>query len=138
MVASREIQVETRGEDDLVDVSERVQALADESGVRDGVAHLFVVGSTAALTTIEFEPGLAQDFPDALERLAPRDAPYRHEERWHDDNGHSHVRASLLGPSLAVPIRAGRLALGTWQQIVLVECDTRSRKRTLIVTILGE
>ena len=104
----------------------------------DGVAFLFVPGSTGALTTIEYEPGLISDFPVALERLAPKDLPYEHEKRWHDGNGHSHVRASLLGPDLSVPFQKRKLLLGTWQQIVFVELDVRPRDRTIIVQVIGE
>ncbi|GIV07337.1 MAG: hypothetical protein KatS3mg017_0539 [Fimbriimonadales bacterium] len=104
----------------------------------NGIATVFVVGSTAALTTIEFEPGLVQDMHTALERIAPRNAPYAHEARWHDDNGHSHIRASLLGASLTVPIVGGRMTLGAWQQIVLIDFDTRPRTRTVHVQVMGE
>jgi secondary thiamine-phosphate synthase enzyme len=97
-----------------------------------------VSGSTAGLTTIEYEPGLVQDLPAAFERIAPRSARYRHHERWGDDNGHSHVRASLLGPSLVVPVEGGRLLLGTWQQIVLVDFDTRARRRDVVVQLWGQ
>lgn len=102
----------------------------------DGVLHLFVIGSTAAITTIEFEPGLEHDFGAAMERIAPRGAHYQHEARWGDDNGHSHVRASLVGPSLSVPVAGGEPVLGTWQQIVLLEFDTRARDREVVATIL--
>jgi secondary thiamine-phosphate synthase enzyme len=132
------VSVATRGDSEMVDVTERVQALVAEHGFREGQALVFVVGSTAAVTTVEFEPGLRQDVPAALERLAPRDAPYAHEQTWHDDNGHSHVRASLLGPSLAVPFTEGRLLLGTWQQVVLIDFDTRPRRRELVVQLSGE
>jgi len=99
---------------------------------------VFVPGSTGALTTIEYEPGLIHDFPAALERIVPRNIRYEHERRWHDGNGHSHVRASILGPSLTVPFTNGKLALGTWQQIVFVELDVRPRTRELVVQIVGE
>ena len=135
---SGSIDVRTRGENDLLDLTQEVWRFATESGVRNGLVHLFVIGSTAALTTIEFEPGLVHDFPAALERIAPKGARYLHEEKWHDDNGHSHVRASLIGPSLTVPFMEGKLQLGTWQQIVLLECDTRPRERTITVQLIGE
>jgi secondary thiamine-phosphate synthase enzyme len=109
------------------------------SGVRDGTVTIFHIGSTAGLTTTEFEPGLAEhDLEAAFERIAPADGHYVHEQTWHDDNGHSHVRASLLGPSLSVPFVEGHLMLGTWQQIILVDFDTHARKRTVICQIIGE
>jgi len=133
-----EIDCSTRGNDEVVDLSEEVQAAVAESGVTLGQAALLVHGSTAALTTLEFEPGLVNhDIAAAMERLAPRDARYEHEETWHDDNGHSHVRASVVGPSLALPIVDGRIPLGTWQQIVLVDFDTRPRERTVHMSVVG-
>lgn len=135
---SERIKLRTKGEVDMIDITTEVESLVTGSRIRNGIATVFVQGSTAAVTTIEYEPGLLSDFPSLLERIAPRNAVYEHEERWHDGNGHSHVRASLLGPSLTVPINEGRLTLGTWQQLVLVELDTRSRTRELVVQILGE
>lgn len=129
------IQVRTVGEGDIHDLTPYVRKIAAQY-VGDGVLHLFVIGSTAAITTIEFEPGLVHDFPAAMERIAPRDAHYQHEARWGDDNGHSHIRASLVGPSLTVPLAAGEPILGPWQQIVLVEFDTRPREREVVVTIV--
>lgn len=120
---------------ELFDVTGLIQREVDAAGVGEGFVILFVPGSTAALTTIEFEPGLREDFPRFLERIAPRDISYAHDLTWHDSNGHSHVRASLLGPSLTVPFARGKLLLGTWQQIVLVELDVRPRRRELIVQI---
>jgi secondary thiamine-phosphate synthase enzyme len=137
-VVTKEIRVQTRGECDIVDLTDRVQEAIESSGLKHGLVTVFVGGSTAAITTIEYEPGLLQDLPAALERVAPKSAEYKHEERWHDGNGHSHVRASILGPSLVVPFRDGRLCLGTWQQIVLVELDIRARTRNIILQILGE
>jgi secondary thiamine-phosphate synthase enzyme len=122
---------------ELVDVTPMVQAEVTASEVDEGLVLVFVPGSTAAVTTIEFEPGLREDFPRFLERLAPRGRPYAHDLTWHDGNGHSHVRASLLGPSLCVPFQAGKLLLGTWQQIVMVELDTKTRRRDLIIQIAG-
>jgi secondary thiamine-phosphate synthase enzyme len=132
------LELETRGDSDIVDVTREVQALLARHGFRDGQALLFVVGSTAGLTTIEYEPGLLEDLPAAFERIAPRGIRYAHQEQWHDGNGHSHVRASLLGPSLCVPFAEGRLLLGTWQQIVLVDFDNRPRERRLVVQLTGE
>ena len=120
------------------DLTERVAALVADSEVSDGIVTVFVPGSTAGITTIEFEPGLVKDFPAAMERFSPRNAHYAHDARWHDGNGHAHVRASLLGPSLTVPIAGGAMTLGTWQQITLVDFDNRARQRRIQVTILGE
>jgi secondary thiamine-phosphate synthase enzyme len=132
------VQVSTRGDDEIVDLTAKVQAVLTKHGYREGQALIFVSGSTAGLTTLEYEPGLLQDLPDAFERIAPRGIRYHHEEAWHDGNGHSHVRASLLGPSLTVPFRGGELLLGTWQQIVLIDFDNRSRRREVVVQLSGE
>ncbi len=131
------INLETKGEMDIVDITHEVQKIVEESGIKDGIACVFCPGSTGAITTIEYEDGLLYDLPNALEKIAPKNAYYKHEERWHDGNGHSHVRASIIGPSLTVPIENGRLILGTWQQIVFVECDIRPRSRKIIVHIVG-
>ena len=132
------LECSTRGDDHIVDLTEQVQRAVAESGVTVGQAALLVHGSTAALTTVEYEPGLVNhDVAAALERIAPRDGRYEHEETWHDDNGHSHVRASLVGPSLALPVAGGRVPLGTWQQIVLIDSDTRPRKRTVHLSVVG-
>jgi len=122
----------------MIDITGEVQQILKSTDVNDGVVTLFVAGSTGALTTIEYEPGLLYDFPAMLERVAPKGIVYEHEKRWHDGNGHSHVRASLIGPSLAVPFNDQRLTLGTWQQIVFIELDTRSRRREIILQIIGE
>jgi secondary thiamine-phosphate synthase enzyme len=137
-IVTDSIRLETRGEADIADLTPQIQRLLDEHGFREGQALVFIPGSTAGLTTIEYEPGLLEDFPDAFERIAPRAARYAHHEQWHDGNGHSHVRASLLGPSLTVPFKDGRLLLGTWQQIVLVDFDNRSRDRRVVVQMTGE
>jgi len=137
-VVSERISLKTRGEVDMVDITAKVVDAVENERIENGIATIFVPGSTAAVTTIEYEPGLLTDFPSMLEKMAPRNAVYEHEKRWHDGNGHSHVRASLIGPSLTVPIKDGKLTLGTWQQLVLVELDTRSRSRELIVQIIGE
>lgn len=131
------IAVQTE-EMDIVDISQQAQQVVDASGIQNGIACIFNPGSTGAVTTIEHEPGLLEDLPAALERIAPRDITYRHEERWHDGNGHSHIRASLVGPSLSVPVTDGQLQIGTWQQIVFVECDVKSRQRSLLVQIIGD
>ena len=132
------VAVSTRGDSHMIDLTARVQEVVHRHRFREGQALVFVSGSTAGLTTVEFEPGLRKDLPAAFERLAPRGMRYEHEETWHDDNGHAHVRASLLGPSLAVPFDEGRLLLGTWQQIVLVDFDTRPRRRDVVVQLSGE
>ena len=137
MVETFTRHVKTTGQGDAHDVTGAVSAAVAESGISSGIATVFVVGSTAAVTTIEFEPGAVADLSAVFERLAPRDGDYRHHERWGDDNGSSHVRAAVLGPSLTVPFRQGALLLGTWQQIVLIELDTRPRTRQFIVQVLG-
>ena len=137
-VLTEHISVKTRGEVDIIDLTDKIERAVENSGLNKGIVTIFVPGSTGALTTIEYEPGLLQDFPAALERIAGRDISYEHEKRWHDGNGHSHVRASLLGPSLTVPFNDAKLILGTWQQIVFIELDVRSRARNLVVQIIGE
>jgi secondary thiamine-phosphate synthase enzyme len=120
------------------DLTDSVAAVVERSTVATGLAHVFNVGSTAAIGTIEFEPGLQKDLPTALDRLMPPSRDYGHEQAWHDGNGHSHLQATGLGPALTVPIGQGKVLLGTWQQIFLLECDTRPRERTIIVTIVGD
>lgn len=138
-VESHQFSVESRGDNDVINITDAVTAAVNSGRITDGTATVFVVGSTAGITTTEFEPGLVQrDLEAAFEGIAPKDGRYLHEETWHDDNGHSHVRASLLGPTLQVPIIEGRLPLGTWQQIVLIDFDTRPRTRTIIVQVVGE
>jgi secondary thiamine-phosphate synthase enzyme len=137
-VFTKRLQLTTKAENEVVDITEEVQDAVKESGLDAGVAVVFVPGSTAAVTAIEYEPGLAKDFPEMLERVAPKGIGYEHQKRWHDDNGRSHVKASLVGPSLSVPFDDGRLALGTWQQIVFVELDIRPRRREVVVQIIGE
>jgi secondary thiamine-phosphate synthase enzyme len=138
MVKTEKIQIRTKGNCDVVNITEQVGEVVAGSGVREGTVTVFNVGSTAGITTTEYEPGLVNyDLAAAFEKIAPANARYEHEETWHDDNGHSHVRASLLGPSLSVPVVEGRLTLGTWQQIILVDFDTRARTRTVICQIIG-
>ena len=132
------MKIKTKGELEMVNITDEVENVVKESKINDGIATVFVPGSTAAVTTIEYEPGLLNDFPNMLERIAPENITYEHEQMWHDGNGHSHVRASLLGPSLTVPFTNKQLTLGTWQQIVLIEFDIRSRDRNLIVQLIGE
>lgn len=137
-VVTDRVRVKTRGDSDILDLTDDVQALVKKHGFREGQALVFVAGSTAGLTTIEYEPGLLKDLPEAFERLAPRGLEYHHEQAWHDGNGHAHVRASLLGPSVTVPFEDGKLLTGTWQQIVLVDFDNRPRQREIVVQISGE
>jgi len=137
MIYRKEIKLETKHEMEIVDITGMVEEVVNESNIKDGIVNVFVPGSTGAITTIEYEPGLLQDLPAALERIAPKNAYYKHEERWHDGNGRSHVKASIIGPSLCVPVENGRLMLGTWQQLVFIECDIRARHRRLIVTVVG-
>ena len=138
MVSTYRHEITTRGQDDAHDVTDVVSTAVVESNIAAGIATVFVVGSTAGLTTIEFEPGAIADFNRLFEQIAPRHADYRHHLRWGDDNGSSHVRAALLGPSLSVPFADHTLMLGTWQQIMLIEFDTRPRKREIVVQIIGD
>lgn len=123
---------------DIIDITAKVQEQVKKEQVQKGLVTLFVPGSTAALTTIEYEPGLVQDLKELVEKLIPSGRRYHHDDRWGDDNGFSHLRASLFGPSLQIPIEGGRLALGTWQQIVLVDFDNRPRTREVTVQVMGE
>ena len=139
MVITKEIRIKTKGNCDVINITEQVLDAVNSTDIKDGAIVLFNVGSTAGITTTEYEPGLVNhDIAAAFEKIAPQNARYEHEETWHDDNGHSHVRATLLGPSLSVPLVAGRLTLGTWQQIILVDFDTRARNRTIICQIIGQ
>ena len=122
----------------MVDITDQTLKAILESELQNGIVIIFVSGSTAAVTTIEYEPGLRSDFPMMLNRIIPKDIKYKHDETWHDGNGHSHVRASLIGPSLTVPFKDRNLILGTWQQIVFCELDTRSRERRITLQIIGE
>lgn len=133
-----EINIKTSGEVDIVDITSNIQEVVNKSKLSDGIACIFVGGSTGAITTIEHEPGLMKDLPRALEKIAPKGIHYDHHETWHDDNGHSHVRASLIGSSTTIPIKNGKLLHGTWQQIVFVELDTQPRSRNISVQLVGE
>ena len=137
-VISKTIKVHSKHENDIIDITDDVQNVVQQSKIKSGIVTVFVSGSTGALTTIEFEPGLQKDFPKMLERIAPKNIDYGHEQMWHDGNGHSHVKASLVGPSITIPFTDGQLMLGTWQQIVFIELDTRARSRNIVVQILGE
>lgn len=138
MVHQEQISIPTRGNGDMHDLTQRVAEIVSASGVRTGTVHVFNVGSTAAIGAIEFEPGLRGDLPELLNRLIPPSRNYGHEQTWHDGNGHSHLQATLLGPSLTVPVSGGKPVLGTWQQIFHLECDVRGRERMVVVTVNGE
>ena len=138
VVHQEQIPLSTKGHGDMHDLTEQIAAVVAASNIRTGTARVFNVGSTAALGAIEFEPGLERDLPAILDRLVPPSRDYGHEQAWHDGNGHSHLQATLVGPSLTVPISNGQLVLGTWQQIFHLECDVRGRKRVVVVTLTGE
>jgi len=137
-VITKQIKISSKSENDIIDITDQVADVISESGISNGTITVFVSGSTGAITTIEYEPGLVKDFPEMLSRVAPDDINYEHEQRWRDGNGRSHVKASLVGPSLTVPFKDGQLLLGTWQQIVFLELDTKARTRTLVLQIIGE
>ena len=139
MVKTTQIDVRTAGNCHVVDITQHVNQFVADAGLAEGTVTVFHIGSTAGITTTEYEPGLANhDIAAAFERIAPEAARYEHEQTWHDDNGHSHVRASLLGPSLSIPVVNGKLTLGTWQQIILVDFDTRSRTRRIVCQAVGD
>ena len=137
-IITKTLFFQTRGENDILDITDDVTQAVNTTKMNNGIVTIFVPGATGAITTIEYEPGLLIDLPNILEKIAPKNLLYEHEKRWHDGNGHSHVRASLIGPSLTVPVVDGTLTLGTWQQIVFIELDARSRRRKLILQIIGE
>jgi secondary thiamine-phosphate synthase enzyme len=137
-VVSDTIKLQTKGEGDMIDMTSQLSNIVKESKIKNGTVTIFVSGSTAAVTTIEYESGLIHDFPEMLSRIVPKDLEYEHDNTWHDGNGHSHVRSSLIGPNITIPIIHGKLTLGTWQQVVLLEMDTRSRDRTVILQIMGQ
>ncbi len=138
MVHREQITISTSGHADMHDLTGRVSAIVAASGIHNGTVNIFNIGSTASIGTIEFEPGLERDLPGVLDKLIPPSRNYGHEQAWHDGNGHSHLQATLLGPSLTVPVADGKPILGTWQQIFHLECDVRGRQRTVVVTVLGE
>ncbi|HVM49354.1 MAG TPA: secondary thiamine-phosphate synthase enzyme YjbQ [Candidatus Acidoferrum sp.] len=138
MTYQGEIHLQTAGHRQMHDLTPDVARVVAESGVRRGLAHVFNLGSTGAIGTIEFEPGLQEDLPAMLDRLLPPSREYGHERAWHDGNGHSHLQATLLGPEITVPVKDGRLVLGTWQQIFHLECDIKPRRRTIVITVTGD
>jgi secondary thiamine-phosphate synthase enzyme len=138
MFYREQIEVSTSGHRDMHEITNRVQAVVERSNVRNGTVHIFNVGSTGIIGTIEYEPGLETDFPEMLDRLIPPSLDYGHERQWHDGNGHSHLQATLMGPEITVPVEDGRLLLGTWQQIFHLEADIKPRTRHIVITVMGE
>ena len=138
MVVTRKIGIRTRGECDLIDITAQVKREVSGSGINAGTVTVFISGSTAGISTIEYESGVVSDFEDMCERVVPRNIPYQHDRRWGDGNGHSHVRATLIGPSLVVPFTDKTLHLGTWQQIIVADFDNRPRSREIVLQIMGE
>jgi len=133
-----ELHFSTKGENDMKDITNDIQKIISSSTLKEGIVCISVPGSTGSLTTIEFEPGLQKDFPEAMNEIAPKKKDYAHHQTWHDDNGRSHVKASLMGPSITMPFHQGKLIHGTWQQIVFIDFDTRPRDRRIIVQLIGE
>ncbi len=137
-VEDKRFKIETEKELDIINITKKTQQMVKDSDIEEGTVTLFVSGSTAAITTIEYESGLIHDISEALERLFPKDMYYKHHEKWHDGNGHSHIRASFIGQSFTAPVTGGKIELGTWQQIILCDMDVKSRRREVIVKIIGE
>jgi len=137
-VGDKRFNVETKSELYIKNITEKVKKIVQKSDIKEGTVTLFVAGSTAAITTIEYESGLIHDISEALDRLFPKDIHYKHHEKWHDGNGHSHIRASFVGQSFTAPITNGKLELGTWQQIILCDMDVKARSREVIVKMMGE
>ena len=138
MVKHYEIVIQTRGTNHVIDLTPEISKRIAESQIKEGIGCVIIPGSTGAITTIEYEPGVVNDLIKAIERMAPQNIPYEHDRAWHDGNGFSHVRSALIGTSFSFPIKSGKPILGTWQQIVFIECDNRPRSRRLILTIVGE
>ena len=138
MIHQEQITVGAKGHGDMHDITAEVAGVIKRSGVKTGIAHVFNIGSTATVGTIEFEPGLQSDLPEILDKLMPPSRNYGHEKAWHDGNGHSHLQATMMGPAISVPVAGGQPVLGTWQQIFHLECDIKSRQRMVVVTVMGE
>ena len=136
-VITEHIKVSTHGNSEVVDITQQIVDILKQQKVKEGHVTIFVVGSTASISTTEFEPGLRKDIPEMLERIAPSNARYHHDDTWGDGNGHAHVRASILGPSLTVPFSEGKLLLGIWQQIILIDFDNKARHRDIVVQLMG-
>lgn len=138
MIETHHVEFQTHGEGEIIRITDEIQRLLKKSGVQEGSVLIFLQSTTASVTIIENEPGLLSDLGTAMERLAPRNATYEHEKAWHDGNGHSHIRATVMGQSITIPVSAGSLLLGQWQDLILAEFDVRQRKRTVIVQIQGD
>ena len=138
VVKTNEIQLETGGAGDIFDITSDLEDAVRQSGLNSGTITAFVPGSTAGITTMEYEPGLLKDIPELMEKLVPSDRSYKHDDTWHDGNGFSHLRSALVGPDITVPFAGGKLLLGTWQQVVFLEFDNRPRRRRLILQVIGE
>lgn len=137
MIITRELKLSSDGELNIINITDKIDDIVRETNVRNGACMIFTRSSTSTVTVMEFEPGLVEDIKSALERLFPKNIPYEHEKKWHDGNGHSHVRATMMKPDLYIPILNGSLALGTWQQIVFIELDIRARQRSIIVQVIS-
>jgi secondary thiamine-phosphate synthase enzyme len=138
MVQNFGIKLQTKGDGDILDITDKVEESVSKSGIVNGLVNVFCPGSTGGITTIEYEPGLRKDMPELMEKLIPSNRPYEHDKTWGDGNGFSHLRSALIGPSLTAPVVSGKLQHGTWQQIVFMDFDNRSRRRELIITVMGE
>lgn len=138
MVKSDEIRLKTKGDGDLIDITDSIARAVKKSGISSGIVTVFVPGSTAGLTTIEYEPGLLKDFPKLMEKMIPSNKTYHHDETWHDGNGFSHLRSAIIGTDITVPFENGQLTLGTWQQVTFCEFDNRARSRTIVCKIMGD
>lgn len=138
MIAIEIISLSTKGFSDVIDISDKVEKIVNDSGIQNGLVTVFCSGSTGGITTIEYESGVINDLKKAIEKIAPSNIPYEHDKRWGDGNGFSHVRAALMKPSLGIPVIKGKLSLGTWQQLVFIDFDNRGRNRTIIVHVMGE
>lgn len=137
-IKTSKINLQTKGKDDMIDITGKVEEAISKTKIKDGIVTVFISGSTGSVTTIEYEPGLIKDIKDAGERLAPSGKRYAHDDTWGDGNGYSHIRASVIGPSVSVPVSSGKMTLGTWQQIVVIDHDNRSRSREVIIQVMGE
>ncbi|RJP19354.1 MAG: YjbQ family protein [Candidatus Omnitrophota bacterium] len=137
-IKTERIRVSTKGNTDIIDLTPQITKIVSNSGMTEGQVTVFVPGATGGLSTVEYEPGLLQDIPDMFEKIAPKGATYHHDMTWHDGNGHSHLRATLVGPSLTIPFEKKTLTLGTWQQVILLDFDNRARDRSIVVQLIGE
>jgi secondary thiamine-phosphate synthase enzyme len=137
-VYNSKIKIATKYENDIINITDKVQKIVSKSNLEEGICNIFVPGSTGTISTIEYEPGLKHDFPKILEKIAPKNIEYKHHNTWHDDNGRSHCKATLMGASLTIPFQNNRIIHGTWQQIVFIEFDTRPRTRNITVQLVGE